>query len=359
MIPWIVIPIFDEAMTIAAVVAGARRHAPVLVIDDGSRDDGGARAAAAGAEVLRHPRRLGKGQALRTGLTAAQRRGATHAVTLDGDGQHATDDVPPLLQAAAFMPEAIIVGCRVRDDGTAPGLPRGRLNAIHVAGFFINWVSGLRLRDSQSGFRVYPLAEIEALRPRRGGFVFETEILVAAATAGCRVIEVPVTIIPRAGRPSRFHPFGDGVAIGAYLAAGTARRWALETRAAVGEVAALTAGERTHARHAAMLQAAAVHGDSFAGWGAAMTAVAVQRASARVATWWRHPRRRRAAVTAQAMAVTPVLLVACAVETVARHRGPDVVSPLVRRMFAQHRLAIAATARAGGLRRASLEEAPS
>src|SRR5262249_59906630 len=126
--------------------------APVLVVDDGSRDGSGAAAAEAGAEVVRHPRRLGKGQALRTGLAAARRRGATHVVTLDGDGQHDPRDVVALMAAARRAPGAIILGSRVADDRTSVGVSRGRLNAIHVAGFFINWVGGLRLHDSQSGF---------------------------------------------------------------------------------------------------------------------------------------------------------------------------------------------------------------
>src|SRR5207302_466700 len=171
---FIVIPVFDEEATVAGIAAGAKRHAPVLVIDDGSRDASGARAADAGAEVIRHPRRLGKGQALRTGLAAARRRGATHGITLDGDGQHGPD----------------------------------------------------------------------GLVTRRGGFVFETEILVAAAAAGAAVIEVPIDVAPRAVRRSRFRPIADGVAIGSYLAAETARRWRIEAWAAAREIATVVSGER-------------------------------------------------------------------------------------------------------------------
>ena len=68
----IVIPVFNEAATVGRVVKAARLHGPVLVVDDGSRDDSGGVAARAGAKVLRHVRRLGKAQALRTGITAAR-----------------------------------------------------------------------------------------------------------------------------------------------------------------------------------------------------------------------------------------------------------------------------------------------
>jgi len=356
MTPFIVIPVFDEEATVAGIAAGAKRHAPVLVIDDGSRDASGARAADAGAEVIRHPRRLGKGQALRTGLAAARRRGATHGITLDGDGQHGPDDVATLLAVARRNPDAIIIGSRVAADREVVGVSRGRLNAIRVAGFFINWVSGLRLRDTQSGFRVYPLALLDGLVTRRGGFVFETEILVAAAAAGAAVIEVPIDVAPRAVRRSRFRPIADGVAIGSYLAAGTARRWRIEAWAAAREIATVVSGERLRVRHAAMLEAGAAHGDTFAGWGAAVSTVAAHRASSRLAEWWHHPRARRAVVVAQAMVAAPLLLGALMIEAVAGRRAPDLVSPLVRRFYSQARLSAAPVTVPPKLRSRAIEE---
>jgi len=89
----IVVPVFDEAATIGRVVRAARAHGAVLVVDDGSRDASAAIARASGAEVVRHPRRLGKGQAIRTGVAAARSRGASVVVTLDGDGQHDPGDL--------------------------------------------------------------------------------------------------------------------------------------------------------------------------------------------------------------------------------------------------------------------------
>src|SRR5439155_1530586 len=114
--------------------AAARAHAPVLVVDDGSEDGGAAAARAAGADLLHHPRRLGKGQAIRTGIAAARSRGASVVVTLDGDGQHDPQDLPAVLGTAQSAPRAIVIGSRLAEPGA---LAPDRLNAIRVAGFFV------------------------------------------------------------------------------------------------------------------------------------------------------------------------------------------------------------------------------
>ncbi|HEY7647661.1 MAG TPA: glycosyltransferase family 2 protein [Methylomirabilota bacterium] len=333
----VVIPVFNEAPTVGDVVRAARRYAPVLVVDDGSTDASATVAETAGAEVLRHPRRLGKAQALRTGAAAAERQGATHIATLDGDGQHAADDLPGLLTAARQRPEALVLGVRVRaaDGG---GVPAGRLNAIQVAGFFVNWVSGLRLSDTQTGFRIYPLAVLARLGTRRGGFVFETEVLVAAAASGVRVVEVPITVIPRAGRRSRFRPLADGPAIAAYLAGQTMARWTIEGRAAGGEVAALVSRDRRRVRHADVLATAAARGGSLPWWGLALAVAGTERVADRLALWWRHPRRRRAGAAATGCLAAPVLLALAAVQAMGGRMLPDLVTPFVQLVYTQQRL---------------------
>ena len=332
--PWIVVPVFDEAPTIAEVVGGAREHGPVLVVDDGSSDDGAARARAAGAEVIRHPRRLGKGQALRTGFAAARQRGASHVVTLDGDGQHAPADLPTLLSAAARTPDAIVIGGRLAESPSV--LLADRVNAIRLASFFVDWVTGVRLADTQSGFRVYPLSLFDRIRSRHGGFVFETEILVLAAGAGVPILELAVTPIPRAARRSRFRPVLDGTAIGRYLAARTLERWAAEVRAAGGEVIALFERERLRARHAEMLEAGAACGDSLAAWGTALTGVGLRRVNARLHTWWNHPRRRRAASAAWGTLLAPGLLAVLFAQSLGLF--PDRLTTLVASLYDQDRL---------------------
>jgi hypothetical protein len=326
----IVIPVFDESATIGRVVAAARPHGPVLVVDDGSRDDSGAIAGQAGAEVLRHRRRLGKAQALITGIAAARRRGATAVVTLDGDGQHDPAAIPVLLAAAEIAQHAVIVGNRLDGPGT---LPASRRNAIRIASFFASWTSGLAARDTQSGFRVYPMALFDEVRTRRGGFVFETEILLAALGRGWAVEEVAIAALPRGGERSRFRPVRDGVAIGTFLAGRVLARWAREAGALAREISTVFDADRLALRHAAILHAASPYADSPARWSAAFGAAAVRRAGRRLRTLWRHGQRRGLGAAAVATVATPVTLPLLLVQALTRDRLPDVVTPLVDAIY--------------------------
>jgi hypothetical protein len=332
MTPILLVPAYEERATVADVVTRARRHGPVLVVDDGSTDGTGAAAADAGAEVLRHGRRLGKAQALRTGIVAARARGASHVVTLDADGQHDPDDVPALL--AAGGPRTIVVGSRLAE---ATALAPERLDALRVAGFFASWASGLRLCDTQCGFRVYPLSLFDVVPTRCGGFVFETEVLLEAAARGFRVCEVPVRVRPRVAARSRFRPVGDGVAIGAFVARRALARFAGEAAAGASEVAAVFRAPQRRARHAAMLEAAAPYGAGPA-WGLALGAAAMQHLGARMNTWRQHPRVRRAAAATTATLALPVVLPALLAQGIIGRRVSGSLAAVVEALYAPERL---------------------
>ena len=338
MTPFIVVPAHDEAATVGEVVRRARRHAPVIVVDDGSTDDTGAAASVAGAEVRRHVRRRGKAAALRTGVAAARERGATHVVTLDADGQHDPDDVPALLAAVATR--TLVIGARTPDPSA---LPAGRAEAIVVAGFFVNWASGMPLADTQSGFRVYPVAVFDEVPAHRGGFVFETELLLAAVTRGWAVREVAVRALPRTAARSRFRPVIDGVAIGAHLGGRSITRAATELSAAAAALAAVLSPSRRRERHEAMLQGAAPYAGGL-GWGVMLGVVAARCASDRAAWWWRHPRRRRATTAASAVLALPIVLPLLVLAALTGRRM-STMSTLVATLYSQTRLdAEAATA---------------
>jgi hypothetical protein len=190
------------------------------------------------------------------------------------------------------------------------------------------------VRDSQSGFRVYPLALFDEVRTRRGGFVFETEILLAAAARGWSVEEVGVPALPRVGQRSRFRPLRDGVAIGGFLAARVLGRWAREARTLTGELLAVFEPDRLATRHAAILHSAAPYTDSPARWSAAFGAAAARRAGLRLGVIWRDARARGTTAAALATLAAPVTLPLVLLQAIAADRLPDVVTPLVDAVYA-------------------------
>ncbi|MDX2165483.1 MAG: glycosyltransferase family 2 protein [Deltaproteobacteria bacterium] len=210
----VLIPAYDCAATIAAVVEGARAGGlgEVLVVDDGSHDDTAARAAAAGATVLRLAPNRGKGAALRAGLVALAQRGATHALSMDGDGQHLARDLPALRAARRAAPAALIIGAR--RIGTQQVKPI-KLFGNRFANRWVEIACGVALPDSQSGLRVYPIAATLGLGARADRFAFETEVLIRAARAGIAIESVPVDVYypPPEERVSHYAPLRDTLRI--------------------------------------------------------------------------------------------------------------------------------------------------
>jgi glycosyltransferase involved in cell wall biosynthesis len=218
----VVIPVHNEASTIASVVVAARAYLPVIVVDDASEDGSGPLAAASGATVLTLPRQRGKGTALRHGFAEALRQGAETVVTLDGDGQHDPRDIPRLLEASQRYPGSLIIGDRL---DSAETIPPARLYAIKVVSFWINWLGHCTVRDTQSGLRLYPAAMLCTLPLRHGGFLFESEILLQASQAGWRVCEIPIRAVYPPGRASQYRPVRDSIPIIVYLLYQGIRFW--------------------------------------------------------------------------------------------------------------------------------------
>jgi hypothetical protein len=209
----VVIPAYQEAATIGAIVAGCCAAADVvevIVVDDGSADATAERAQAAGARVLRNAGNQGKGASLARGLAEAMALDVDWVVTLDGDGQHRPEDFFLLFACARANPESIIIGSRRADRGAAP---RARYVANRVADFWVSLASGHAVDDSQSGFRVYPTALLRRLGGGAGmakRFAFESEMLIEAGRLGVSTVAVPIpSIYTKLQRHSHFRPVLD------------------------------------------------------------------------------------------------------------------------------------------------------
>lgn len=208
-----VVPALDCAATIADVVEGVRGHVgDVVVVDDGSGDATGPLARAAGAEVLRHDQRRGKGCALQAGLEWAASRGFTHAFTIDGDGQHLAQEIPVMLEAAGHNPLAIVLGERSREGHDVSPV---KLFGNRFANRWVEIASGRAFDDTQSGFRIYPVAATLALGSHARHYGYETEVLIRALRAGVPVVcrTVRVHYPPAELRVSYYRPWIDTIRI--------------------------------------------------------------------------------------------------------------------------------------------------
>jgi glycosyltransferase involved in cell wall biosynthesis len=212
-----VIPVYNHARNVGQVAAAAvASGAPVVVVDDGSTDGSYAAADIAGVTLVRHAQNRGKGAAILTGLqaVAAPPFAARFAVTVDADGQHFPDDTRALLAkvlppGASAARVALVLGARTGMQGRA--VPWSSRIGRRFSGFWV-WASGgPLLSDSQSGFRVYPVADTLALPTRARRFEFEVEVLVQATRACIPIVEVPVPVsyAPPGGRVSHFRPWRD------------------------------------------------------------------------------------------------------------------------------------------------------
>jgi glycosyltransferase involved in cell wall biosynthesis len=201
----IVIPAFNEADAIGDVIDALRRSGPwleILVVDDGSVDATGARAAAAGATVLRHPYNKGNGAAVKTGVRSAR---GEHILVLDADGQHQPADAQRLV--ARLGEYDLVVGARA--PGTQASGMRRLGNALlnRLAGR----LTGRPIPDLTSGFRAARsecLREFLPLIPN--GFSTPTTTTLAFLKAGYNVAFEPIEARPRVGH-SKIRLARDGV----------------------------------------------------------------------------------------------------------------------------------------------------
>lgn len=205
----VVIPVYNHGATVAAVVRQAAQHGfPVIVVDDGSTDGGcGSLKSIPNTSVMRHPHNLGKGAALCTGMREAA-ESARWAICMDADGQHDPGEMLRLVKSIPAGPRPIIVLGKREAMESAPWTSRfGR----KFSNFWVWAACGVRVSDSQSGFRIYPLPEVLELDVRAGRYQYEIEVLAKAAWRGMPILEVPVSVsyAPGGRRISHFRPWMD------------------------------------------------------------------------------------------------------------------------------------------------------
>jgi hypothetical protein len=189
-----IVPAFNEAGSVAAVVRAVRANVDVIVVDDGSSDGTGALAREAGAEVVVHERNRGYGRAVASGLASALALGYKGAVTLDADGQHDPELVGRFVQSLQGGVD-LVIGVRDRHQRWSESL-----FALAGSAFW-------GITDPLCGMKGYSRRLLVACQPLYTYESVATELALVAARSACRIEQIPVTTGRRAGSPR----FGVGL----------------------------------------------------------------------------------------------------------------------------------------------------
>src|SRR3954454_6929699 len=199
---WVILPTYDEASNLEAVVGGVRAAVPdahVLVVDDNSQDGTAELADALADSVLHRPAKAGLGRAYVAGFDVALAAGAELVIEMDADSSHDPADLPRLIGVARAGAD-LVLGSRYAPGGGIEdwGLDRRVLSRAGCA--YARHVLGVHVRDLTGGFKcfrreVLETIDLNAITAR--GYAFQIETTYRALRAGYRVVEVPITFVDR------------------------------------------------------------------------------------------------------------------------------------------------------------------
>jgi glycosyltransferase involved in cell wall biosynthesis len=191
----LVMPVYNEEQTLAAVLDAVRRHydGVMVLVDDGSTD---ATPAILGARddvtVVTHEANVGYGQSLIDGARAAQESGASRLVTMDVDGQHEPAHIPQFLQALADGIDIVSGSRYLPSSGKLGSAPADRADINRRMTETINATTGWGLTDAFCGFKAYRLAALAGITLTERGYAMPLELWAKAWRRGLVVVELPV-----------------------------------------------------------------------------------------------------------------------------------------------------------------------
>jgi glycosyltransferase involved in cell wall biosynthesis len=206
----VILPTYNNAGTLDKVIRDILKiTGNLIIVDDGSTDD--TKNILSGYNfltVISYEKNRGKGYAIKKGFEAALDKGHSCAITIDSDGQHFPEDILTLAARAEEKPDSLIVGAR----NLAPeNLSKGSSFANRFSNFWYRVLTGIKLPDTQTGFRLYPVKLLAGMKFYTNRYEFELEVLVRTAWKGINVESVPVSVFypSRKERISHFRPFMD------------------------------------------------------------------------------------------------------------------------------------------------------
>ena len=204
----VIVPTYNNHKTLKRVLDSVLEHtSDIIIVNDGCTDTT--------AEILNqyphlvvvhHPKNLGKGLALRNGFKKAIALGYDYVITIDSEGQHFASDIPDFIKEYETNGPALLIGSR---NMTQEGVPKKSSFGNKFSNFWFWFETTIKLEDTQSGFRLYPLHLI----PKKyftNKFEFEIEVIVRSAWKGIAVKNIPIKVLYNPlERVSHFRPFKD------------------------------------------------------------------------------------------------------------------------------------------------------
>jgi uncharacterized protein (DUF2062 family) len=159
-------------------------------------------------DVITYEKNIGKGWAIRKGFEKALSQGFDYSITIDSDGQHFPDDIPLFINELDKNPDSLIIGSR---NITADGMPSKNTFANKFSNFWYWAETNIKLPDTQSGFRLYPIKLYKNTKFFTRKFEFEIEVLVRSAWSDISVIPIPIKVYypPAEDRITHFRPIPD------------------------------------------------------------------------------------------------------------------------------------------------------
>jgi len=207
----VVIPTYNNDKTLADIIDRVSQYTPnIIVVNDGATDNTSQilKDYASTVQIVTYPKNKGKGYALQRGFEKALEVGFENAITIDSDGQHFPEDLPRLISRLQSEPNSLIIGARNMGQ---EDVPSGSSFGNNFSNFWFRVETGIRLPDTQSGYRVYPIKELSKFHFYCTKFEYEIEVPVRAAWSGIPVISEPVQIKyeQEEERVSHFRPYMD------------------------------------------------------------------------------------------------------------------------------------------------------
>ena len=187
------IPAFNEEKSIAGIITRLKKkYQTIIVCNDGSSDLTGEIAEKLGAIVITHTKNLGYGGAIRSIFLKSLELQIDVLVTFDADGQHNVNDIELVLKPIINDEADICIGSRFLKNNN--NIPKYRKIGIKTITEITNVTTGLKISDSQSGFRAYNKKVLEKITPSEFGMGVSTEILIKSKKENFRISEIPITI---------------------------------------------------------------------------------------------------------------------------------------------------------------------